>query len=97
MLIVIYMNCLLLQNRPLIQAICPGCLWARDKSRFLSRVQRLARPVEGTEAPTGTKDPFIPVGGSTRNKRPNHFVPLGVTNPDKRPIHVIVQKEVILY
>ena len=55
------------------------------------------------EPPTGTKGPpFVPVGGSTRDKRPNPFipdpfVPVGVTNPDKRPLHVIVQKEVILY
>ena len=61
------------------------------------------------EPPTGTKGPpFVPVGGSTRDKRPNPFisggntnrdpfVPVGVSNPDKRPLHVIVQKEVILY
>ena len=39
------------------------------------------------EAPTGTKEgpfegPFVPVGGSTRDKRPNPFIPVGNTNPD---------------
>ena len=37
------------------------------------------------EVPTRTKGPpFIPVGGFTRDKRPNHFIPVGNTNPDKR-------------
>ena len=37
------------------------------------------------EVPTRTKDPpFVPVGGSTRDKRPNPFIPVGNTNPDKR-------------
>ena len=37
------------------------------------------------EAPTRTKGPpFVPVGGSTRDKRPNPFIPVGNTNPDKR-------------
>ena len=37
------------------------------------------------EAPTWTKGPsFVPVGGSTRDKRPNPFIPVGNTNPDKR-------------
>ena len=40
----------LLQNRPLFQAICPGCLWARDNWWLLSRVQRLAGPAGGTGA-----------------------------------------------
>ena len=39
------------------------------------------------EAPTGTKEwPFIPVGGSNRDKMPAQpFVPVGATNRDKRP------------
>ena len=37
----------LLQNRPLFQTICPGCLWARDNKWLLSRVQRLAGPAGG--------------------------------------------------
>ena len=64
------------------------------------------------KAPTQIKGLlFVPVGGSTWDKRPNPFipvgntnldkrtlfVPVGVTNPDKRPLHVIVQKKVILY
>ena len=51
------------------------------------------------EVPTRTKvPPFVPVGGSTRDKRVRTlFVPVGVTNPNKRPLHVIVQKGVILY
>ena len=52
----------LLQNRPLFQAICPGSLWARDNRWLLSRVQRLAGPVGG-------HGPFIPVGGTNRDKR----------------------------
>src|SRR6185369_6847577 len=79
------------QNRPLLQVICPGYLWARDKMWLLSRVQRLAGPTGGTgvflsrvEPPTGTKGPFVPVGGSTRDKRSNPFIPSGNTNPDKR-------------
>ena len=37
------------------------------------------------EPPTGTKGPpFVPVGGSTRDKRSNPFIPVGNTNPDKR-------------
>ena len=42
---------------------------------FLSRV----------EPPTRTKGPpFVPVGGSTRDKRSNPFIPGGNTNRDKR-------------
>src|SRR6185503_18001082 len=42
---------------------------------FLSRV----------EPPIRTKDPsFVPVGGSTRDKRSNPFIPGGNTNRDKR-------------
>ena len=39
------------------------------------------------ETPTGTKgEPFIPVGGSNRDKRAaQSFVPVGATNRDKRP------------
>ena len=81
----------LLQNRPLFQVICPGYLWARDKRWFLSRVQRLAGPagdrglLSRLEVPTRTKGgPFVPVGGSIRDKRPNPFIPVGNTNPDKR-------------
>src|SRR6185503_9772026 len=40
----------LLQNRPLLQAICPGSLWARDNRWLLSQVQRLAGPAGGTGA-----------------------------------------------
>ena len=77
---------------PSFQAICPGCLWARDNRWLLSRVQRLAGPAGGAgvffsrlEAPTRTKGPhFVPVGGSTRDKSPNPFIPVGNTNPDKR-------------
>src|SRR6185437_11792931 len=56
----------LLQNMPLFQAICPGCLWARDNRWLLSRVQRLAGPAGGgggrglfsrLGAPTGKKSP----------------------------------------
>ena len=52
----------LLQNMPLFMAICPGCLWARDNKWLLSRVQRLAGPVGG-------QGPFVPVGGTNRDKR----------------------------
>src|SRR6185312_7358066 len=109
----------LLQNRHLFQIIYPGYLWARDKRWFLSRVQRLAGPAGGqgpfvpVEPPTRTKGPpFVPVGGSTRDKRSNlfspgwwlhpgqkgdPFIPVGGTNRDKRTLNVIVQKRVILY
>ena len=30
----------------------------------------------------GSNGSFVPVGGSTRDKRPNPFVPVGNTNPD---------------
>ena len=67
----------LLQNKPLFQAICPGCLWARGNRWLLSRVQRLAGLagdrglLSRLETPTGTKGwSFIPVGGSNRDKRP---------------------------
>ena len=40
----------LLQNRPLLQAICPGSLWTQDNRWLLSRVQRLAGPAGGTWA-----------------------------------------------
>jgi len=73
----IFLKCTLLQNRPLFQAICPGCLWARDNRWHLSRIQRLAGPAKG-------HGPFLPVGGSTRDKRPNPFIPIGNTNPTKR-------------
>ena len=37
------------------------------------------------EVPTRTKGPpFVPVGGSTWDKRPNPFIPVGNTNPDKK-------------
>src|SRR6185437_6323979 len=81
----------LLQNRPLFQAICPGSLWARDNMWPLSRVQRLA-------GPAGGQGPFVPVGGTNRDKRvafypgwwlqlgqKPSFVPVGVSNRDKRP------------
>ena len=74
----------LLQNRPLFQAICPGCLWIRNNRWLLSRVQRLAGPAGGTGAFRTKGPPFVPVGGSTRDKRPNLFIPVGNTNPDKR-------------
>src|SRR6185369_11119232 len=51
----------LLQNMPLFQAICPGCLWARDNRWLLSRVQRLA-------GPAGDRGHFIPVEGTNRDK-----------------------------
>src|SRR6185312_7150523 len=60
----------------LFQAICPGYLWARDKRWLLSRVQRLAGPtgdrgfLSRVEPPIRTKGPpFVPVGGSTPDKR----------------------------
>jgi len=82
----------LLQNRSLFQAICPGCLWARDKKWLLSRVQRLA-------GPAGGQGPFVLVGGTNRDQRPppllsqlvapsrdksplGPFVPDGATNRD---------------
>ena len=52
----------LLQNKSLFQAICPGCLWARDNRWLLCRVQRLA-------GPAGAHRPFVPVGGTNRDKR----------------------------
>ena len=66
----------LLQNRPLFQAICPGCLWARDKRWLLSRIQWLAGPAEGTEA-------FVPVGGTNRNKR-TPFCPGWWLHPEQK-------------
>ena len=54
----------LLQNRPLFQAICPGCLWARDNRWLLSWVQRLAGPAGGRG-----QGPFVPVGGTNREKK----------------------------
>ena len=73
-----YYSHALLQNRYLFLAICPGSLWARDNRWLLSRVQRLAGPAGGDggllsrfETPTGTKwEPFVPVGGSNRDKSP---------------------------
>ena len=39
------------------------------------------------EVTTRTKGPpFVPVGGSTRDKRPNPFIPVGASNQDKRPL-----------
>ena len=32
----------------------------------------------------GGQGPFVPIGGSTRDKRPNPFIPVGNTNPHKR-------------
>ena len=55
----------LLQNRPLFQAICHGCLWAWDNRWLLSRVQRLAGPagdrglLSRLVAPPGTKSPTL--------------------------------------
>ena len=73
-------NFSLLQNRPLFQVIYPDYLWARNKKWILSRVQRLAGPagdkglLSRVEPPTRTKGPpFVPVGGSTRDKRSNPF------------------------
>ena len=72
----------LLQNRTLFQSICPGCLWVRDNMWLLSRVQRLAGPagdrglLSRLEVPTQTKCPsFVPVGGSTRDKKSQLFYP----------------------
>ena len=50
-----------------------------------------------TSRASGGQGIFVPVGGSTRDKRPNPFIPVGNINPDKRPLHMIVQKRVILY
>ena len=84
----------LLQNRPLLKAICPDSLWARDNRWLLSRVQRLA-------GPAGGHGPFVPVGGTNREQRPLFcpgwwlqpgekarvaFVPVGSINRDKRPL-----------
>jgi len=55
--------CPLLQNRILFQTICHGSLWIRDNRWLLFRVQRLA-------GPAGGQGPFVPVGGSNRDKRP---------------------------
>ena len=76
----------LLQNIPLFEAICLVCLWAWDKRWILSRVQRLAGPAGGTGAFRTKGPPFVPVGGSTRDKRPNPFIPVDGTNPDKRTL-----------
>ena len=67
-------------------------LLSRDKMWLLSRVQRLAGPTWGTGAfcpgwshQPGQKAPlFVPVVGSTRDKRSNPFIPGGNTNRDKR-------------
>ena len=64
-------------------------------SRTIGEDRRLLSRLEVTTRTKGS--PFVPVGGSTRDKRPNPFIPVGGTNPDKRPLHVIVQKGVILY
>src|SRR6185437_7982851 len=72
----------LLQNMPLFQAICPGCLWARDNRWLLSRVQRLAGPAGGG----GGRGPFFPVGGSNRDKRPCPPYPL--PSPPARAIQL---------
>ena len=53
----------LLQNRPLLQAICPGSLWVRDNRWLLSRVRWLA-------GPAGGQGPFVLVGATNRDKRP---------------------------
>ena len=53
----------LLQNRPLLQAICPGSLWVRDNRWLLSRVRWLA-------GPAGGQGPFVPVGATNRDKNP---------------------------
>ena len=83
----------LLQNRSLFQAICPGWLWARDKRWLLSRVQRLAGRagdmglLSRLEAPTETKWwPFIPVGGSNRDK--TLWPPYPLPSPPARAIQL---------
>ena len=44
------------------------------------------------ETPTGTNGgPFIPVGGSNRDKRPP-FNPVGGSNRDKRPLSPILAR-----
>ena len=67
----------LLQNRHLFQAICPGNLWARDNRWLLSRVQWLA-------GPAGGQGPFVPVGGTNRDKMVA-FYPGWWLQPGKRP------------
>ena len=53
----------------------PGPTVSRARGGFLSRLV----------TPPGAKGPpFVPVGGSTRDKRSNPFIPGGKTNRDKR-------------
>jgi len=35
---------------------------------------------------------FCPVGGSTRDKRPNPFVPVGASTRDKRPLSSLLAR-----
>ena len=87
----------LLQNRPLVQAICPGCLWTRDQKVCWSRVQRLAGAAWGhrgllsrLEPPTGTKGPWDqwsrmePPTGTNGGD----LVPIGGSNRDKSPLPI---------
>ena len=66
----------LLQNRPLFQVIYPCYLWARDKRWLLSRVQRLA-------GPAGGYGPFVPVGGTNRDKN-GAFCPGWCLQPEQK-------------
>ena len=79
----------LLQNRPLFQAIYPGCLWARDNRWLLSRVQRLTEPagdrglLSRLEKPTRTKGgSFILVGAFNQDKTPWPPYPLPSLPPE---------------
>ena len=66
----------ILNHWALFQAICPGCLWARDKRWLLSRVQRLA-------GPAGGYGPFVPVGGTNRDKN-GFFCPGWCLQPEQK-------------
>src|SRR6185312_15187810 len=76
----------------LLQAICLGCLWARDKRWLLSRVQRLAGPAGGDRGlcpgwshQPGQKAPLLSrLVAPPGTKGPTPFIPVGNTNPDKR-------------
>ena len=83
----------LLQNRSLLQAICPGSLWARDNMWLLSRVRWLAGPagdrglLSRLEPPTGIKTPlFVPVGVSNQDKTP--WPPYPLPSPPARAIQL---------
>ena len=62
-------------------AFVPSPTTSRASGKDMGFLSRL-------EAPTGAKGwPFIPVGGSNRDKRlSGPFVPVGASNRDKRPL-----------